>query len=31
MEIFITDKHVQFIIGNVDGNYGLAFLNKLCF
>jgi len=26
MEIFITDKHVQFIIGNVDGNYGLAFL-----
>jgi len=26
MEIFITDKHVQFIIGNGDGNYGLAFL-----
>jgi hypothetical protein len=26
MEIFITNKHVQFIIGNVDGDNGMAFL-----
>ena len=26
MEIFVTDKHDQFIIGNPDGNNGMAFL-----
>jgi hypothetical protein len=26
MEIFITDQHVQFIIGYGIGNFGLAFL-----
>ncbi len=26
MEIFITDQYVQFIIGNIDGDIGMAFL-----
>ena len=26
MEIFITDQHVQFVTGNGDGDYGMAFL-----
>jgi hypothetical protein len=29
MEIFVTDKYAQFIVGNVDGNNGLAFLGSL--
>jgi hypothetical protein len=26
MEIFVADKHDQFIIGDPDGNNGMAFL-----
>jgi len=26
MEIFIADQHDQFIIGNINGHFGLAFL-----
>jgi hypothetical protein len=29
MEIFITDKHGQFIISNVDGDNAMAFLGRL--
>jgi len=28
MEIFIADKHVQYFIGNIDGNIGMAFLGE---
>ncbi len=26
MEIFIADQYVQFVTGNGDGDYGMAFL-----
>jgi hypothetical protein len=29
MEIFITDQYVQHFVGNISGDYGLAFLKPL--
>ena len=29
MEIFVTNKHGQFVIDNIDSDHGLAFLEAL--